>query len=394
MTTQSRSPPSLIAANRLVSSSLPSRASRSFLLAAAFLAGCLPLELDVAPQGALVISRQEGWFLFDPASGAVSRLRAAGADLPVFAQVSPDGEQLLTVAEVQGGIGQFDLRIGPVGGEEFRLLLRTRNPTYLRFSPDGSQIALTRMSTKRIEPGQDDEALELVLVHATSGEVRRLAEGVAPLIRWIGAGPELLAVQFVKTTQQGHRLGDLVRIDATSGNVTPVVRLLVGECGHLDVSADGRQASLCVFAVGPRDSEFTVADFPPQRLFLVDLTTGATRPTDQAARYALFSPDGQSLLVGLPPPNGTLARGTKLLVTDAKGDHPQVLADDLFVAEPIGGESQVYPGWIDDQRVYYFSERLVYGRTGRALSLMTVHRDGTERRCVQPDIDRVASTSR
>lgn len=369
------------------------RRARRTLLAAALLltAGCLPVELDVTPEGGLVISRQEGWFLYQPTTGDVTKLRTAGADLPVFARLSPDGRQLLTVAEVAGGTSQFDLRIGPLGGEDSRLLLRTRNPTYLLFSPDGSQIALTRMSTKRHEPGKDEETLELVLVHAASGEVRRLAERTAPLFRWIAPGKELLALQVVRRTEQDHILADLVRIDAASGNAAPLARVLLGEKFHIDLSHDNHSVALCAFDAGPPGTEFEVDDFPPQRLLLLDLATGQIRKPDRNAAYAFYSPDGKSLLVGSPPFSGTLSRGTKLILTDADGEHPEILADDLYVTVLAGGAGQVYPGWIDDRRLFYFSERLVYGRAGRSLSLMTLNRDGTERRCVQPEIDRVAS---
>ena len=57
----------------------------------------------------------------------------------------------------------------------------------------------------------------------------------------------------------------------------------------------------------------------------------------------------------------------------------------------LTGGSPVYPGWIDRDRVFYFSERRVYGSTGRALALMTVRRDGTDRRCLQPWIDLIAT---
>ena len=48
------------------------------LIAAALslgIVGCLPIELDVSPTGQLIITRQEGWFLFDPASGKVTKVR-------------------------------------------------------------------------------------------------------------------------------------------------------------------------------------------------------------------------------------------------------------------------------------------------------------------------------
>jgi hypothetical protein len=50
-------------------------------------------------------------------------------------------------------------------------------------------------------------------------------------------------------------------------------------------------------------------------------------------------------------------------------------------------EGERFPGWLDDERLFYFSERMVFGSTGRALHLVLIDADGGNKRFVQPDID-------
>lgn len=355
--------------------------------------GCLPVELDVTPDGGLVISRQEGWFLFDPATNAVRKLRDAGADAPVFARVSPDGRSLLTLAEVQGRYSEFDLTVGPIDGGATRRLLRARNPAYVRYSPDGSHIALIRMSVEPQVPERDTEVLELVLVDSASGEARVLGKQVGPQFDWSNDGTHLYAAKIIGRTKQHYVEADLVRIDVATGAVTPVARVVSGEGSQFDVAPDSQSAAVCAFAIGPPGEALAEPERPRHRLHIVDLSSGVASTTAVEAACAIYSPDGESMLIAEFPYSGTLTRGTQLLIAAADGGSPRVIAKDAHVGSPLGGDTPIYPGWIDRDRLFYFSERRVYGTSGRGLALLTMRRDGTDRRNVQSVIDAAASAA-
>jgi Tol biopolymer transport system component len=357
----------------------------------ALVAGCFPIELDVTPQGGLVISRQEGWFLFDPATNAVRKLRDPDHNRPVFARVSPDGQQLLTFAEIEGGQSDYDVVIGPLGGGPAKSLLRVRNPTYALWSPDGKQVAFTRMTTTPHDPDQPEESLELALLSPTGGQVRVLAQQVGPLFRWLPGGRQILFV----TNPRGSdaTLVDLMRVDVESGEGEPIAKLMAGDDYHLDVSRDGRAAAVCALDVAAIDQEVTRGETPLPRVFELDLKTLAIRKLGPNGCCAKYSPSGKRLLVSGIPESGTEYQPAPLQVVETESGQSTTIATDGLHASAALDGLQAYPGWIDDERVFYFAERSVYGVNGVSLSLMTVRADGAGRRCVQPVIDQFAIDS-
>jgi len=73
-----------------------------WVLAAALVAGCLPIELSFSPQGSVVILREEGFCVLDRAKGTVKVLYAPKDHKPAFAAYSPSGEQVLAISQALG----------------------------------------------------------------------------------------------------------------------------------------------------------------------------------------------------------------------------------------------------------------------------------------------------
>src|ERR1041385_3348209 len=80
----------------------------SIVAVALLLSGCLPIELEVSPDGKLLIARQEGFFTFDAASGAVKLVYKPTNNQPGFARFVPGGRQIVAITAAKGG--------GMVGG--------------------------------------------------------------------------------------------------------------------------------------------------------------------------------------------------------------------------------------------------------------------------------------
>lgn len=354
----------------------------------AALSGCFPIELEVTREGGIIVSRQEGWFLFDPATNAVRKLRDAGDEWPVVAKLSPDGQTLLTVAEVAGGQADFDFVIGPVGGGETRRLLRTRNPTYVLWSPTGSSIALTRMTTSPHEPGASEELLELALLNPQTGEARVVLQEVSPEFRWLPDGRHIL----ILTNPRGgdETLVDLVRLDVETGEAEPLVKVLAADLNHLDVSRDGQTAAICALDVAPLDQDLQRRDPPLPQVHLVELNTRAIRRVETYACFSAFSPSGKRLLVCGLAEGGSGVQPAALEVVDVPSGESVVITENAVPAATPEGDFQAYPGWIDEERIYYFTERAIYGTQSWSLGLMLIQRDGSGARCVQPAIDQFA----
>ena len=363
---------------------------RGLLLSALTISGvgCFPIELDVSPQGELVISRQEGWFVFNPATGKVRKVRSAGGDEPIFARFSPDGQTLLTIAAVAHGDGDFTFTTTPLDGGPSSLLLRTRHPAYVAYSPDGTRIAFTRVILDQ-GPGADDESGDLVLLDPQSGETRVLARHTGALFRWLPDSAGLLTAQIAGDETADRPEAVLVRVDAATGAATAIARISRDESYQIDISPDGTRALLCTAAAVEPEAALPMADIPTSQLYVIDLQTGDLRETGRSAHVALYSPDGRSVLIGRRGADGSAPEDGELLIGTADLEELRTVARDASLSDPSSGMT-VYPGWIDNSRLFYFNERSVYGSSSMALCLTTLQVDGIGRKCVQPLIDRVA----
>src|SRR5215472_7084586 len=92
------------------------------LLPLLLLPGCFPIELDVR-DGKLLIPREEGFFVFDPASGKAAKVAGNTDGKPVFARFSPEGKELLTVVKGSGS-NQFAFFITPAEGGKGRQIYK------------------------------------------------------------------------------------------------------------------------------------------------------------------------------------------------------------------------------------------------------------------------------
>lgn len=88
------------------------------VLLCGFLSGCVPIEPDVSKDGQVLIPRQEGFFVLDPANGELRRVyevRRVGQGL-AYAVFSPKGTRVLVGEEQQDKLA---LKVGDVGLEKF-----------------------------------------------------------------------------------------------------------------------------------------------------------------------------------------------------------------------------------------------------------------------------------
>jgi hypothetical protein len=74
-------------------------------------------------------------------------------------------------------------------------------------------------------------------------------------------------------------------------------------------------------------------------------------------------------------------------VGDAGMTTAKPIASDVDDAFTIGDEQKYFPGWVDEDTLYYFTRRNVYGTAGSAVHLVVIGADGKNKQFVQPDID-------
>src|SRR6476646_10376227 len=112
------------------------RLRHACFLTVLYLAGCFAIELDVNSKGQLLVARQEGFFLVDPAKREVTRIQAAQTGTePVYARFAPNGKQVLTVAK--SGFNTFQFSLVDLDGKNEKTVLKVDQAANVRFSPDG-----------------------------------------------------------------------------------------------------------------------------------------------------------------------------------------------------------------------------------------------------------------
>jgi dipeptidyl aminopeptidase/acylaminoacyl peptidase len=354
-----------------------------FVLLPLLAAGCFPIELDVR-DGKLLIAREEGFFVFDP--GAGKAVKVAGAETgnkPVFARFSPDGKEVLTVSKTG-----FDARfvITPIAGGKGREVYKAENAAYVRYSPDGATIAVTRMSEKD-DPAFKSKLPELYLIPAKGGAAKKVAEKIAVLFRWFSDSKRILVFELDKKDEQQSRFyGRMSVLDVTTGKTMPLAAAAVSQSSFLDLSPDNKKALFTAFEADKPGTDLTKTKEGRAKLYELDVTAGTVRKIDKEASYAIYSPDGKNVLLGTPP-EGFSFESLKLEVADAGLTKFTTVAPDVFMPLALGGEGTTYPGWVDDKTVFFFVRKAVYGTEGKSMQLMTVGIDGKGRRCLQPQID-------
>jgi len=351
------------------------------LLPLLLLAGCFPIALDVR-DGKLLIPREEGFFIFDPATGKAAKLAGAEDGKPVFARFSPDGKDVLTVVKTEG-FNQFRFVIRPIAGGKGREVYKGENTAYVLYSPDGTHLGVVQMSEKE-DPQFKSKVPELYLVPAKGGPAKKLGDKVTVLFRWFADSKRLLVFELVKMDEQSRYHGNVSLLDVTSGKATALAGAVVTQGFFVDLAPDGTKALFTAYAADKPGTDLGKTKEFDTHLFELDVAAGSVRKIDKRASYAIYSRDGKQVLLGTPP--GFSFDTLKLEVADAELTKFTTVAGDAYTAVSLGGGA-TFPGWLDDKTVFYFAERAVYGTEGKGLHLLTVGADGKGRHDLQPRID-------
>jgi Tol biopolymer transport system component len=365
-----------------------------------FLAGCFPIELDVNGKGEMLIYRQEGFFLYHPASGKVTRVAGTGGGVPVFARFSPNGKDALCVVKDGRHAEEFRFDLVRLDGTGARTLCRAENAAYASFSPDGAQLAIlhgSRQKQPQIKKRKGEFVMgstDLEIVEVSSGGQKALAQHLAVSFRWFRDGKRLLVFQFSDVAKDQY-LGAVGELEVATGTFRPLVAAVCPGAMMLDLSPDEQTVLFTAHATGrPGESLDPDKKLPPARLYECNVKGGAVRERtafSEETLFARYSPNGKKILLASPAKgNEILSRKVALGVTDAQWKKFTLLVDNATEGEHGTAGGLAIPGWIGDDTVYYFVERSTYGTSGKSFSLYTAKADGSKKQLVQPVLDRSA----
>jgi len=357
------------------------------------LVGCLPIELSVSSNGEQVlIPRQEGYFVFNLLTGKTRLLFAPPEGKPAFALYSRDGKSVLTVSQVGSGMMRgvgFKLNILTRKDNEPQAtdLVDVTNLTYVQWSPDKKFISYTRVSDN-IVPPMEENLPELYIVNTETAQRRKMASNGSILHRWFPDSQAILAMKLHAKTNDIYQ-ASLVKIDlpGETAKTNVLAEILCGSDMYIDLSADGKYALITAFDASPTGSkpDLPTTDQPKQKLYNINLEDGTITALNREVRYAVFSPDGKQILLGITKENGV-----ELEVTDAAFNTFKRIATDaaLSVGESFTDSTSIYPSWIDNTKVLYLAKQAVYGTAGTNLQLIELNADGSKSKNLQSAIDK------
>lgn len=350
--------------------------------AAALLGGCLPIELSVSPDGQILIPRQEGFFALDPAQGSVKAVYRPKSAKPAFGLYAPDGKSILAITQGRSS-SSFDLHIVPVGGGEAKSLGSLSNMTYARWSPDGKRLAVTRIADEKVAPLEQNMP-ELIVLDAETGKQKKLASNVSSLVRWFADSRHVLTFQAdSKDKQRDQYTGRLVKMDAASGKASPLAAVLGEKKVFFDPSPDGAKVLFTALKADAAGAKLPGQTDDAAQLFELDVAGGKVRAVMKDAIYAIYSPKGTKVLVGVKASGDAL----ELVAADASLAKRTVVARDAAKSVGSTDTRDIYAGWIDDETVHYLRLVAVYGTVGQNLHLTCVGADGKGRKDLQTAID-------
>lgn len=351
------------------------------------LVGCFPIELDVNKDGHLLVTRQEGFFVVDPATKKVQRIQAAteGSE-PSYARFSPDGKQALTVSK--SGFQTFDFSLVNIASGDAKQIFQVDNAANARFSPDGKYVAIIAASA-------DDDAEfkskvpELHLVSTANGNAKKIASKVGTNIKWLADSKTIVLLEAKSKDGDTGFAGTVSTLDVATGKLTPKAGVIANQQFAFDVSPDGKKVVLTAFAMGKVGGKLEKDEYGGENLYELTLATGAAKNLMIQPKYALYSPNGKSLLLAMPA-EGFSFESVQLQIADANDISKTTELCNASYPLALGGEGAVRAGWISDKSIYFFVEKKVYGTTGKSLQLLTIGTDGSKATLLQPAIDTAA----
>jgi dipeptidyl aminopeptidase/acylaminoacyl peptidase len=359
----------------------------SFLLATVGL-GCLPIELSVSPDGEVLIPRQEGFVVYQPADGGVTLLHAPDSGQPAFAMYSPDGQQALALVQAEGGgMGQnFQAVLLGANGKAKDLLSRS-NITYMQWSPDGKYATITRVADQK-KGNLDQNLPELILIDIQAGTSKTIASNIAGIHRWMPDGKSVVIFQIERKSEESSQYaGKLMTLNVETGEAAALASMMGEQGAFFDISPDGKAAMVTALKVAPNDADLPDKVDGKASLYALNLISGEHNQVTEDAGFAIYSPDGSKVLVGgSDEKDGAITLSTML----ADGSGLKALAEDAAKSAGSGmgpGQATIYPTWLDNDTVLYLAKHAVYGTAGTNLQLTSIKTDGSEKTNHQGEIE-------
>lgn len=327
--------------------------------------GCFPLELSVTPNGAIVIPRNEGVLVYNPAAKTGQLIPSAKGEVPAFAVASPDGTKVAwasTLLEENGKPGtQSRLLITDIKSGATEEVMIAKYAAFIQWAPNGLSISYSFISGENFE-GVEESLPEIRVITIEEKSEKVVSRNTSAIHRWT---PDGKGIVFLKTETKDTmgRSGSLVLYDVKSGRARKIAPMRDAE--WFDLSPDGQEAVLSA----KKDDE--------KSLFVVKVENGATQKIAYDAAFARYSPDGSHVVIHKEDALWIAGRDFAL---------PE---QSLVRAEPIEGMEggKYHPVWYSKDEVLFLGKRATFGLIVFTRELMAANIHTNAVRNFQPGIE-------
>jgi hypothetical protein len=349
-------------------------------LVAVLVAGCFPVLLHVDKRGRVLIPREDGVFIYDGRKGTTQLLAKVSEGTAAWARWSVNGRMVLVGAINESN--RAELLVAKVGGKKAKSYGKFDQMACAFWSPEGKAVTVGELT------GQN--SCRISMVNLINGDKRVLLDRSLPMHRWLPGGRIVAFRIDARHADTDAYLGNLVVVSAKTGDMSTLAEAICERSSSIDVTSRGLFALLV---------EWT--RFPGFKLTKVDMKKGTkTTLIKQGVISAAWSPDGKHIaVVRYKESDKTLdddyrryrrrdPSRVELVVTDADGKNPKVLADGIVTETNSSDDRRpVYPAWLDKKTILYFTRATVYGLRGRSMQLASVKIDGSKQTNLQLGID-------
>jgi len=336
------------------------------VLSVLLLFSCEDVSVSVNKKGQVAMTRSEGVFVYDPASGRVSLIdwNYGNPGIPVIVRWSPDGESLAFTVRSASGSQDASVYIVKKDGSGKKLLHEAAKiVSQMEWSPDGRWLSIATA-------GEDSDmsVADLGILSVADGEWRDVAKNTGDVHAW--TDPKTVA--FVKLSEKNPDNGDLFKGQLVTRNVDTgkeriLTPLIAGKSSEVRSRPGSDEILFTAIEASEEKPEFTKDMASDPYVYRIRPGEPAQWISDRVVTFIGYSPNGKKVLIKSKGEDGV-----DLALLDPDTTESTVLVpmipDTVNVSQV---DVKVIPAWLDDGAVLFWKQVNVYGSGGQALRLMS-----------------------
>jgi tricorn protease-like protein len=347
---------------------------------------CEPISVSVNSKGDVAFTRDEGVFFFNVNTKKLTSLNwNYGKDtIPVIVRWSPKEDMLAYTLKQGDNSTETDVYLINLKGESKKIYSCENVITQLEWSPNAEYISLAKA-------GDDSDmgVADLVLIKVSDGMSKILASNTGDVHKWYDAA----TLVYIKVDEKNPDNSDIFKATLTAHKTDTnqdevLASLMVSKTGGLDCHTAAKTIAFTAIKAGDKLGDFEKDMASDTFAFIYNLTTKKIESLSKdLINFVRYSPDGSKILVKSKTPDD-YSSTFNLGFFDVKSKKYKELVKNTCDTVSANSTSvQVYPAWVDNERVLNFRLSNTFGSGGQALQLIGIESGTLKKQNYQALID-------